>query len=60
MALKSAFNLNSSTNKDLGLLFRDYLLLLVPQQVIEGELPDFKDILKPSKIDTQEVLESSK
>jgi len=60
MALKSAFNLNSSTNKDLGLLLRDYLLLLVPQQVIEGELPDFKDILKPSKIDTQEVLESSK
>ena len=50
MALKSAFNLNSSTNKDLGLLLRDYLLLLVPQQVVEGELPDFKELLQSPKI----------
>ena len=59
-ALKSAFNLNSSTNRDLGLLLRDYLLLLVPQQVIEGELPDFKDLLRPSKQESSEPMESSK
>jgi hypothetical protein len=54
-ALKSAFNLNSSTNKDLGLLIRDYLLLLIPQQILDGELPDFKNFMKKEKEVSSEV-----
>lgn len=37
-ALKTAFNINKNTNEDLATLIKDYLQLLVPIELLDGEL----------------------
>lgn len=37
-ALKTAFNLNKNTNKDLCTLIKDYIQLLVPIELLDGDL----------------------